>query len=110
MARQATRDVACVTGMYRRRPPMADISLECTAWMMHPAPRNSSALNMACVKRWNIEAMYPSPPVWGSAEVQTPSATIMKPICEMVLNASTRLMSLCTQATTAAYSAVKAPI
>ncbi|CDD24958.1 unknown [Alistipes sp. CAG:29] len=102
MARQATRNVACVTGMYRRRPPMADISLECTAWMMHPAPRNSSALNMACVKRWNIEAMYPSPPVWGSAEVQTPSATIMKPICEMVLNASTRLMSLCTQATTAA--------
>ena len=93
-----------------RRPPMADISLEWTAWMIHPAPRNNRALNMACVKRWNIEAMYPSPPACGSAEVLTPSATIIKPICEMVLNASTRLISLWTQATTAAYSAVKAPM
>ena len=57
MARQATRNVAWVTGMRRRSPPMADISFECTAWMMKPAPRKSSALNMACVKRWNIEAM-----------------------------------------------------
>ena len=47
----------CVTGIYLRRPPIADISFECTAWMMLPAPRNSSALNMAWVKRWNIEAM-----------------------------------------------------
>ena len=102
MARQATRNVACVTGIYLRRPPMADISLEWTAWMIHPAPRNNRALNMACVN--------PSPPACGSAEVLTPSATIIKPICEMVLNASTRLISLWTQATTAAYSAVKAPM
>ncbi len=40
----------CVTGMYLRMPPIADISLECTAWMMQPAQRNSSALNMAWVK------------------------------------------------------------
>ncbi len=35
-------------------------------------------------------------------DVHTPSATIIKPICEMVEKASTRLMSLCTQATLAA--------
>ena len=60
--RQATRKVMWVSGMYLRSPPMADISLEWTAWIMQPAPRKRSALNIACVKRWNIEAMYPSPP------------------------------------------------
>ena len=102
MARQATRKVICVTGMYFRSPPMVDISLECTAWMMQPAPRKSRALNMACVKRWNMEAMYPRPPSCGSADVHTPKATIMNPIWEMVLKASTLFMSLCTHATTAA--------
>src|SRR3712207_5505567 len=62
MARQAIRNVQWVTGMYLRNPPIADISLECTAWMMLPAPRKSNALNMAWVKRWNMEAMYPNPP------------------------------------------------
>ena len=57
MARQAMRNVMCVTGIYRRRPPMADISLLCTAWMMLPAPRNNNALNMAWVNRWNMPAM-----------------------------------------------------
>ena len=56
MARQATRKVMCVTGMYLRMPPIADISLECTAWMMQPAQRNSSALKKAWVKRWNMAA------------------------------------------------------
>ena len=88
--------------MYLRRPPMADISLEWTAWIMQPAPRKRSALNIACVKRWNMEAMYPRPPSCGSEDVQTPRATIMNPICDIVLNASTLFMSLCTQATTAA--------
>ena len=36
---------------------MVSISLLCTAWMMHPAPKKSRALNMACVNRWNILAM-----------------------------------------------------
>ena len=40
---------------------MADISLECTAWMMHPAPRNSRALNMAWVKRWNMRGHVTQP-------------------------------------------------
>ena len=62
IARQATRKVMWVTGMYFLSPPIADISFECTACMMHPAPRNSRALNMAWVNRWNMEAMYPSPP------------------------------------------------
>ena len=57
MARQAMRNVQCVTGIYLRRPPMADISLLWTAWMMLPAPRKSRALNMAWVKRWNMPAM-----------------------------------------------------
>ena len=61
MARHATRNVMCVTGRYLRRPPMWLISLLCTAWMIAPAPRNRSALNMACVNRWNMEAMYPNP-------------------------------------------------
>ena len=100
MARQATRKVACVTGRYLRSPPMWLISLLWTAWMMAPAPRNSKALNMAWVKRWNMEAMYPSPSCPSMPE--TPRATIMKPIWEMVEKASTRLMSVCTQATTAA--------
>ena len=57
MARQAIRKVMWVIGMYLRRPPMVSISLLCTAWMMHPAPKKSRALNMACVNRWNIPAM-----------------------------------------------------
>ena len=62
MARHATRNVTWVTGMYFLSPPIADISFECTACMMQPAPRKRRALNMACVNRWNMEAMYPSPP------------------------------------------------
>ena len=57
MARHAMRNVICVMGIYFRSPPMADISLLCTAWMMLPAPRNSNALNMACVNKWNMPAM-----------------------------------------------------
>ena len=102
MARQAIRNVQCVIGIYLRNPPIADISLECTAWIMLPAPRNNSALNIACVKRWNMDAMYPNPPSCGFMEVQPPKATIIKPICEIVEKASTRLISDCTQATLAA--------
>ena len=47
MARQAMRNVMCVTGIYLRNPPIADISLLWTACMMQPAPRNNKALNMA---------------------------------------------------------------
>ena len=57
MARQATRKVRCVKGIYLRRPPMRLISLLPMVWMMAPAQRKSRALNMACVKRWNIEAI-----------------------------------------------------
>ena len=57
MARQAMRNVQWVMGMYLRSPPIALISLLCTAWIMQPAPRKSNALNMAWVKRWNMEAM-----------------------------------------------------
>ena len=57
IARHEIRNVMCVIGMYLRKPPIVDISLEWTAWIMQPAPRNRQALNMACVKRWNIEAM-----------------------------------------------------
>ena len=62
IARHATRNVTWVTGMYFLSPPMADISFECTACMIQPAPRKSRALNIAWVKRWNMEAIYPSPP------------------------------------------------
>ena len=57
MARQAIRNVQWVIGMYLRKPPMVLISLLCTAWIMQPAPRKSNALNMACVKRWTMEAI-----------------------------------------------------
>ena len=53
--------------------------------------------------------MYPNPPSDGIIDVHTPNATIMNAICDMVENANTRLISLCTHATTAAYSAVIAP-
>ena len=57
IAKQATRKVICVIGICLRKPPIRLISLLCTVWMMAPAPRKSRALNMAWVKRWNIEAM-----------------------------------------------------
>ena len=40
--------------------------------------------------------------------LETPKATSMKPIWEIVEKASTRLISVCTQATIAAYKAVNA--
>ena len=57
IARQAIRNVQWVIGIYLRSPPIVDISLLCTAWMMQPAPKNNRALNMACVNKWNILAM-----------------------------------------------------
>ena len=48
-----------VIGMYLRSPPMsAFMSNEwCVPpWLTEPAPRNSSALKNACVKRWNTAA------------------------------------------------------
>ena len=57
IAKHAIRKVMCVMGMYLRSQPMADISLLCTAWMIQPAPRNKSALNIAWMEGWNIDAM-----------------------------------------------------
>ncbi len=50
-------NVTKVTGMWRRMPPMSLMSLECTAWISDPAPRNSSALKNPCVNRWKIPAV-----------------------------------------------------
>jgi len=57
MARQAAKNVMWVMGRYLRNPPISYIKLLCMAWITEPAPRNSNALNMAWVNRWNIEAM-----------------------------------------------------
>ena len=60
--------VQYVLGMNRFRPPMSSfMSKECTAWATEPDPRNSPALNMAWVKRWNIAAV----------QAPTPSAITM---------------------------------
>jgi len=36
---------------------MASISLLCTMWIMAPAQRKSKPLNIACVNKWNIDAI-----------------------------------------------------
>ena len=49
--------------MNRFMPPMSFfMSKECTAWATEPDPRNSPALNMAWVKRWNIAAVHAPTP------------------------------------------------
>ena len=52
------RNVQNVIGMYLRRPPISRMSNEwCVPlWLTDPAPRNSSALKNACVKRWKTAA------------------------------------------------------
>ena len=49
--------------MNRFMPPMSFfMSKEWTAWATEPEPRNSPALNMAWVKRWNIAAVHAPTP------------------------------------------------
>ena len=75
---------------------MRVIELVPTAWMTQPAARNSSALNAACVSRWN------------SAVAETPTANPanMNATWLTVLHASTRLMSSCAVAASADSSMV----
>ena len=51
IAKQAMRNVMLVIFIYLCRLPISFISLECTACITEPAPRNRSALKKACVKR-----------------------------------------------------------
>ena len=55
-----------------------------------------------------MEPVYPSP--FSPLLPDIPSANIMKPICDMVLNASTLLISVCVQAMMAAITADITPI
>ncbi len=54
-----------VVGMRFRSPPISRMSKVCPApWLTDPAPRNSSALKKAWVKRWKtaaVQAPTPSP-------------------------------------------------
>ena len=68
--------------------------------MTEPEPRKSSDLKKACVKRWNMAAVTEP----------APRATNMKPSCETVEKASTRLMSLATSPMVAAIAAVSRPV
>ena len=44
-----------VKGISFRNPPMLRMSCSwCIAWITEPAPRNSSALKKAWVKRWKM--------------------------------------------------------
>src|ERR1044072_9446840 len=63
---------------------------------------------MACVKRWKKDAVKPSP--FSPPYPETPSANIMYPIGEMVEYASTRLISVCVQAITAANMEENTPM
>ena len=56
-ASEPITNVQYVYGMYLRSPPMSDMLFECTAWITDPAPRNSSALKKAWVKRWKSPAV-----------------------------------------------------
>ena len=50
------RKSAYVHGCTRRSPPMKRMSKVPAAWFTLPAPRNSSALKKAWLKRWNMAA------------------------------------------------------
>ena len=57
-----TRNTMAVCGILRARPPISATSLLPTAWMIAPAPRNSSALKMPCISRCrNPDAANPAP-------------------------------------------------
>ena len=56
-ASEPTTNVQKVLGMYLRSPPMSDMLLECTAWIIAPAQRNSSDLKKAWVNRWKRPAV-----------------------------------------------------
>ena len=50
-----TRNVQCVSGMERRRPPISRMSCSPESrWITSPAARNKSPLKNAWVTRWNI--------------------------------------------------------
>ena len=52
-----TAKVRHVVGIRPRKPPIFQMSCSwCIAWMTEPAPRNSSALKKAWVKRWKMPA------------------------------------------------------
>ncbi len=58
-------NVQKVIGMNLRRPPMSFFMSNewCDPeWLTDPAPRNSSALKNACVKRWNTAAVHAPQP------------------------------------------------
>ncbi len=68
-ARQPNRNVQCVRGMSRRRPPKCRMSITPPmACITLPAPRNSSALKKACVNRWNMPAVMPAERAGAQAE------------------------------------------
>ena len=89
-----------VTGRCFFRPPMCRMSCwPAIAWITEPEQRKSRALKKACVMRWNAPAAY----------APTPMARNMKPSCDTVEYASTRLMSFCTRPIVAATNAVATP-
>ena len=58
-----SRNVQYVTGIFVRKPPIFQMFCSwCMAWITAPAPRKSSALKNACVKRWNIAASLAEQP------------------------------------------------
>ncbi len=87
-------NVARVTGMRLRRPPIVVMSPgvcdpACSiACITEPAPRNRQALKNACVPRWNT----------APTQLPVPAATNMKPSWLTVEYASTFLRSVCANA------------
>ncbi len=99
-ASEPMRNVAHVTGMCRRSPPISRMSCVLAEWMMTPAPRKSSDLKNACVTRWKSAA----------PTLAAPSAMNMSPSCEMVEYASTFLTSCWTAASSPPTIAVIDPM
>ena len=92
-----------VIGIFRHRPPMSFfMSKEWweAEWLTEPAPRNRQALKNAWVKMWNTAGSH----------TPTPRPIVMSPSWDTVEYASTRLMSTCTKASTAAMMIVIPPI
>ena len=70
IARQLTKNVPAVTGIFSLRPPMVRMSwLWWQASMTAPEPRNRQALKNAWVTRWNTAA----------TQAPMPAARNMKP-------------------------------
>ena len=87
--------------MYFHSPPILRMSCSwCMPKITLPAPKNKRALKKAWVIKWKMAIGY----------AETPRAIVMKPNCDKVEYATTRLMSVYTMPKKPMNKAVMEPI